>query len=85
MAYQPGGRGVSIRCKFVCVAIEDNGSPRSKRVTLSTQYDTAIPEDRRFTRWTPTGRIEVVIDNPEAVAQLAEGRAYYVDLTPVGS
>lgn len=72
-----------IRCKFRIESIADNGSPESKKVVLTTQYDTSIPEDRRFTKWTPQGRIEVVIDNPAAISQLVVGGDYYVDLSPV--
>jgi hypothetical protein len=74
---------MTIRCKFVCQSIQDNGTPESKRVTLGTQYDPELPEDQRFTRWTPSGTLDVVIDNPAAVAQLAVGKAFYVDLLPV--
>jgi hypothetical protein len=73
---------MSVRCKFVCQSIQDNGTPESKRVTFGTQYDTTIPEDQRFTRWTPTGVLDVVIDNPAAVAELVVGKAYYLDLSP---
>ena len=75
-----------IRCKFKVTGVEDNGSTEShasKKVTLSTQYDPTLPEDQRFTRWTPTGTLDVVIDNPAALARLAVGADYYVDLTPV--
>lgn len=75
-----------IRCKFKVMAIQDNGSTEnhtSKKVTLFTQYDPTLPEDQRFTRWTPTGTLDVVIDNPAALARLAVGADYYVDLTPV--
>jgi hypothetical protein len=78
---------MTIRCKFKVMSVQDNGSTEShtsKKVTLSTQYDPSLPEDQRFTRWTPTGTLDVVIDNPVALAQLAVGADYYVDLTPVG-
>lgn len=72
-----------IRCKFRVESIEENYSPGSKKVALVTQYDQSLPEDGRFTRWTPSGRMEVVIDNPAAIAQLKVGGYVYVDLTPI--
>ena len=78
---------VKIRCKFKVTGVEDNGSTEShnsKKVTLTTHYDPTLPEDQRFTRWTPTGTINVVIDNAAALEQLTPGKDFYVDLTPVG-
>ena len=77
-----GANRMGVRCKFRCESVEDNGSPDSKKVVMTTQYDTSIPEDRRFTKWTPTGRLEVVVDNPAAVAELKVGGNYYLDLSP---
>lgn len=54
----------------------------SRRVRLETQYDSSIPEDQAFTKATPSGHIEMTIDNPAALAQLELGKAYYVDFTP---
>lgn len=75
------------RCKFRCVSSEPQfeGS-EGRKVVLETQYDQSLPEDQSFTRATPWGRMEVLIDNPAALAAMAfePGKCYYVDLTPAG-
>ena len=47
------------------------------------QYDEKIPEDQRFARATPTGRLEIMVDNPPVVeywhSQL--GKQFYLDFT----
>lgn len=53
------------------------------KAIFNCDYDTATEEDRRFSKATPTGLAEYVIDNPAAVAQLVVGAAYYFDMIPV--
>lgn len=72
-----------VRCKFVVAAIEDTLSPDTKAVTFVTRYDPNLPEDQRFTRWTPSGSMQVMIDNPRALAELKLGESYYIDITKV--
>jgi hypothetical protein len=54
-----------------------------KEIELTPQYDQSIPEDQRFQKATPSGRITMQIDNPAAAEQLRLGRTFYVDFTPV--
>jgi hypothetical protein len=54
-----------------------------KKLTFETRYDTTIPEDQRFQKATPSGSIEMQIDNPIALEQFKLGGDYYVDFTPV--
>lgn len=78
---------MTIRCKFKVVGITDAGSTEAlpiKRIHLTTQYDASIPEDRRFTQWTPTGDLTFVCTNPAVLDRLAVGQDYYVDLVPCG-
>lgn len=44
-------------------------------------YDASIPEDRRFQKATPSGHIELQIDNPAALEQFELGIDYYVDFS----
>jgi len=73
-----------VRAKFKVVGIEEH-YPGSRKVTLATQYDASIPEDVAFNKATPSGRIEMQIDNPPAIEALALGKAFYVDFTEVPS
>ncbi len=40
-----------------------------------------IPENQRYHRWTPSGSIEMQIDNPAAAEQFQLGKSYYADFT----
>jgi hypothetical protein len=69
-----------VRGKFqvVKVATTTHGA---KEITLSPQYDMSIEEDRRYAKATPSGTIQLYIDNPPAADQLALGKFFYVDFT----
>lgn len=58
------------------------GVSPAKTVKLQCSYDTTIPEDQRFYDATPTGHIEMVVNNPVALEQLTIGKSFYVDFTP---
>ncbi len=40
------------------------------------------PGNESWSKWTPSGSIEMAITNPEAVAALKLGQHYFVDFTP---
>lgn len=46
-------------------------------------YDHSLPEDVSFSRRTPSGFVEMLVDNPAVASQLVIGKAYYVDFTPI--
>lgn len=50
---------------------------------FSCQYDQRIAEDVSFSKATPSGSAEFVIDNPKAAEQLVIGADYYVDFHQV--
>ena len=54
-----------------------------KKLTFETRYDHSIPEDQRFQKATPTGSIDMQIDNPSALEQFKLGGDYYVDFSAV--
>lgn len=73
---------MSVRAKMVLSAITSHSwSAESKTLKFSTQYDASIPEDQRFQKATPSGFIEMQVDNPAALAQFQLGKAYYVDFS----
>lgn len=39
-------------------------------------------ENKNFFKWTPSGKIEIGILNPEAAKQFEIGKEYYIDFTP---
>jgi len=77
-----------VRAKFSVVRVETSvfgphPDHKTSKVILEARYDETIPEDQRFQKATPSGRIEMQIDNPAAVAQLVPGKQFYVDFTLV--
>ena len=75
---------MSVRAKFTVQSHKEYAGPYGyTEVVLSPQYDMSIPEDQRYAKATPMGQISLTIDNPAASEQLALGKAFYVDFTPV--
>lgn len=76
-----------VRAKFkvTCVTSKELAPnyPPQKSITLEPVYDSKIAEDVSFSKATPSGRIEMQIDNPDAIAAMPVGTTFYVDFTPV--
>ena len=51
---------------------------------FTCQYDTKISaEDAAFSKYTPSGKAEYIIDNPLVISQLVIGQDYYFDIEAV--
>lgn len=74
-----------VRAKFRCSSINPapGVSDEARHVILEAQYDETLPEDQRYSKFTPSGKLEMVVDNPPALAQFTVGQTYYIDFTPV--
>jgi len=71
------------RAKFRC-ATEKRYSKKAdgQRIyEFHAVYDDGTPENERYAKYTPSGRIEITVDNPAVEFEL--GRDYYLDFTPV--
>lgn len=77
---------MSIRAKVRVVSITDNvtpaGSVHGSNVRLVPVMD-GSPENKTWAKYTPSGHIELFIDNPAAVSEFREAHEFYVDFTPV--
>lgn len=72
-----------VRGKFQVVKVAQvNWSPTARVISLQAVYDTTTEENRRYAKATPSGQIEMTVDNPPAAEQLAIGKTFYVDFTP---
>ncbi len=60
-------------------------NPSAREVTLQAVCNDGTPENERFHRYTPTGTITMVIDNPAVLAQIELGKHCFVDFSPVPS
>lgn len=79
---------MTARCKFQIIAIlpaYSNTEPSSdaKRVVFETRYDNTVAEDQAFTKYTPSGRLDVIIDNPVVTDRFRVGDYVYVDITKI--
>lgn len=71
------------RCKFTVtdVTLHAYGG---RTVKLETAYDQPLSqEDRAFSNATPTGKMEVSIQNERVFDVFKPGQKVYVDVTPI--
>lgn len=54
-----------------------------KTIVLHAVYDDGIPENQRFAQATPSGAIEITINNPPASDVFKHGQEFYIDFTPI--
>lgn len=71
---------MSVRAKLSLTSVTEH-TWGGKTLKFTTQYDASIPEDQRFQKATPSGTIEMQVDNPAALAQFQLGKSYYIDFT----
>ena len=80
-----------MRAKFVVpvggvVKVGDTTENISMMAVTSKPFDKdGNSEDNSFARWTPSGKLEISITNPELIGQIKEGQAFYLDFTPAES
>ncbi len=71
---------MTTRAKFRCNWVRDHGD--NKLVQLGVVYSRVDgTENKDFTKATPSGTIEMQIDNPAAALQFKPTHYYYVDFT----
>lgn len=72
----------TVRAKFRCTSVERFTTAGDGQAVyrFAAQYDESIPEDQRFTRYTPSGELRMTVDNPNV--RFEPGRQYYLDFTP---
>lgn len=75
-----------VRAKFKVESYETRlesskpGSDELRSIKLSSVYGDS-EENKKFFRWTPNGRIEIGLLNPEAWKQFPLGAEVFVDFT----
>lgn len=76
---------MTTQCKFQVTNIlpgypsTDPDSP-FKRVVFEPRYDQNIPEDQRFYKATPSGRVDIIVDNPQMLDELKVGDTVYITI-----
>lgn len=77
----------TVRAKFAVTQIIKTvvaaNYPEQVKIVLEPRYDQKLAEDVSFCKATPSGRMEMTIDNPIAIERMPIGQQFYVDFTPV--
>lgn len=77
---------MNVRCKFKVqekTDIANYGSSKGKQLSRVTLIP--VSGNEAWSKWTPSGKIELTISNPAAVDALELGEEYYVDFTKADS
>jgi hypothetical protein len=71
------------RGKLTLTSIKTFSYGTAKEYTFGAQYDTNIEEDKRFTKYSPSGTFVYVIDNPALDGAFELGKSYYIDFQEI--
>lgn len=79
---------MNVRAKFFVSSIKHVGTPGSEpyaQIELAPVFGTYGDgkDNESWSKYTPSGKIEMSVTNPAAIEAFAVGKAYYVDFTPV--
>jgi hypothetical protein len=74
---------MSIRAKFRCISETSfsSGPEGMKQYRFQPMYSPEVPEDQRYSKYTPSGSLEISVDNPSV--KFVVGTDYYLDFTEV--
>ena len=71
-----------VRGKFTLQSItQHNWSPTAQTFKFMAVHDTVTEENKRFTKSTPNGTLEMTVDNPPAQEFFVLGKTYYLDFS----
>ncbi len=76
---------MNVRAKFQCQSINHimTHSPGEQTaiLTFAPVYDNGSGENKTWSKYTPQGKLEMTVTNPDAVAAFEVGKSYYLDFT----
>jgi hypothetical protein len=72
----------TVRAKFVCYEKVQQENDRYV-VRLRAVYGDG-QANKSWAKYTPSGQLEMVIDNPDASERFEVGKEYFLDFTPAG-
>lgn len=80
---------MTVRCKFRCVERKEIASSYGPKAEGQKTQEAIVlqavtgPGNESWSKWTPSGRLEVQITNPTALDVFKVGEEYYLDVYPV--
>lgn len=72
---------MTVRAKFQCSNITKSPDSSTTVVNL-TAVTTGSDENKTWSKYTPSGQLQMVITNPTAADQFEQGKEYFIDITP---
>jgi hypothetical protein len=70
------------RAKFCLTEIKQSSSnPAARTLVFEPRYTNTVEEDKRFSKYTPSGKLEMMVDNGTVINRFILGKAYYLDFT----
>lgn len=54
----------------------------NKTFHFNAVYDDGTPENKRFSKFTPSGNLDLQVMNTEVLDQFEIGKEYYIDFVP---
>lgn len=67
------------KMKLYSVTAYENGGGETLKFTAVSG---GSPEDNSYSKFTPSGTIELFVSNPDLAGKLKPGETFYVDFTP---
>lgn len=72
---------MQVRAKFLCHGFaESTHFPGARVYSFMAVYDDGTPENQRYAKTSPTGSLNITVDNPDVT--FLSGKYYYLDFTP---
>lgn len=72
---------MSVRAKFQCNSIQKSSDNTTAAVHLMA-VTTGSAENEGWSKYTPSGQLQMVISNPAAFEQFEQGKEYFIDISP---
>jgi S-adenosylmethionine hydrolase len=79
---------MTVRAKFFVTEVKHTGTPGSDpyativMAPIHGSYGDG-KENESWSKYTPSGKLEMSITNPDAIDQFSVGQAYWLDISPV--
>lgn len=75
---------MSVRCKMIVTNKADSWDSYGKKQGSSTVRLSPVSgdENKTWSKWTPSGSVELQINNEAAFEQFKLGQTFFVDFTP---
>lgn len=70
-----------VRAKFTLTSIIKYNYGEGQTFKFNAVHDVSTEENRRFSKYTPSGTLEIFIDNPPAQEFFQLNKSYYLDFT----